>query len=389
MADTIKIGNLDINSFKVGGVDCSIYLGDTKLYPTPPTPSHDNIIEYTASSKLSETTTMSSAGLHTYAFSGTSGQLTITSHTFENGVGTIAFNGDVKRVGTYAFFRCSGATSITIPSSVSVFDNQPFWGCISLTDITIKATTAPTFNGLVFDNTNNCNINVPCDSLVDYASDSILYNYDWISRLKGISPCTNKVRYSDSGTTCHGYDLYQVVVLQSSTDNGSTWSYVSPVVTQEYLLEENSQSCGYVPPSTDCSEKLCGIDDTGNEFTIHDDGNNSLTQNDNISYHNPIEATVGNIISTIDERAFANCSQLTAVTIPDSVTSIGNNAFEHCDSLESVTVNAIQPPMLGVNVFSNTQIEYGNGWIYVPEESLMDYQSQWGNYQSQIQAIPT
>lgn len=29
----VKIGNLDISSFKVGGADCSIYLGDTKLYP--------------------------------------------------------------------------------------------------------------------------------------------------------------------------------------------------------------------------------------------------------------------------------------------------------------------------------------------------------------------
>lgn len=390
MADTIKLGNLDISSFKLGGADCSIYLGSVKLYPTeePPTPSHDNIIEYTASSKLSETTTMSSAGLHTYAFSGTSGQLTITSHTFENGVGTIAFNGDVKRVGTYAFFRCSGATSITIPSSVSVFDNQPFWGCTSLTDITIKATTAPTFNGLVFDNTNNCNINVPCDSLVDYASDSMFYNYGWISRLKGISPCTNKVRYNDSGTTCHGYDLYQVVVLQSSTDNGSTWSYVSPVVTQEYLLEGNSQSCGYVP-STDCSEKLCGIDTSDNEFTIFSDGTNELSINDNIQNYDPQEATVGDMIEMIEDNAFYNCQSLTSVTIPDSVASIGEQAFYNCRSLTSVTVNATTPPMLGENVFSSTPIEYGNGYIYVPEESLMDYQGQWNNYQSQIQAIPT
>lgn len=42
----IKLGNLDINSFKVGGADCSIYLGDTKLYPseepTPtPTPTYE------------------------------------------------------------------------------------------------------------------------------------------------------------------------------------------------------------------------------------------------------------------------------------------------------------------------------------------------------------
>ena len=41
----IKLGNLDISSFKVGSGDCSIYLGETLLYsgdtPTPPTPSYD------------------------------------------------------------------------------------------------------------------------------------------------------------------------------------------------------------------------------------------------------------------------------------------------------------------------------------------------------------
>ena len=39
MADTIKIGNLDISAFKVGSSDCKVYLGDTLLYPQsqPPT----------------------------------------------------------------------------------------------------------------------------------------------------------------------------------------------------------------------------------------------------------------------------------------------------------------------------------------------------------------
>lgn len=43
MADSIKIGSLDISSFKVGSDDCKIYLGDTLLYPqspTPPTPTY-------------------------------------------------------------------------------------------------------------------------------------------------------------------------------------------------------------------------------------------------------------------------------------------------------------------------------------------------------------
>ena len=37
MADTIKIGSLDISAFKVGSGDCKVYLGDTLLYPTTPT----------------------------------------------------------------------------------------------------------------------------------------------------------------------------------------------------------------------------------------------------------------------------------------------------------------------------------------------------------------
>lgn len=33
MADSIKIGSLDISAFKVGSGDCKVYLGDTLLYP--------------------------------------------------------------------------------------------------------------------------------------------------------------------------------------------------------------------------------------------------------------------------------------------------------------------------------------------------------------------
>lgn len=33
MADSVRIGNTDISSFKVGSEDCKVYLGSTLLYP--------------------------------------------------------------------------------------------------------------------------------------------------------------------------------------------------------------------------------------------------------------------------------------------------------------------------------------------------------------------
>ena len=42
--------------------------------------------------------------------------------------------------------------------------------------------------------------------------------------------------------------------------------------------------------------------------------------------------------TTIGEHAFANCTSLTSVTIPNTVTSIGEYAFYNCDRLTSVTI---------------------------------------------------
>lgn len=133
-----------------------------------------NIITYEASAKLAETTSEYSSGLHKNAFSGKSGQLTMTSHTFKNGIGTIEFDGDVTSIGGWAFNGCKGLTSVTIPDGVTSIGNQVFGGCTGmksitigsnvtsigyqafvsctgLTNITSLAATAPTINSYTFE----------------------------------------------------------------------------------------------------------------------------------------------------------------------------------------------------------------------------------------------
>ena len=48
----------------------------------------------------------------------------------------------------------------------------------------------------------------------------------------------------------------------------------------------------------------------------------------------------GQAVTSIGNYAFAYCTGLTSVTIPDSVTSIGNFAFAYCTGLTSVTIGS-------------------------------------------------
>ena len=115
-------------------------------------PKPMNIITYEATAKLTETTTFNMSGLHINAFSGKNGQLTMTSHTFENYVGTIEFDGDVTNIGYNAFNGCTGLTSVTIPDSVTSIESQVFYNCKGLTSITSLATTAPSITSKTFYN---------------------------------------------------------------------------------------------------------------------------------------------------------------------------------------------------------------------------------------------
>ena len=58
-------------------------------------------------------------------------------------------------------------------------------------------------------------------------------------------------------------------------------------------------------------------------------------------------------VTSIGDRAFLNCSNLTEVTIPDSVTSIGEHAFAGCYNLRSVSI-----PSESVIYYGNTFEEW-------------------------------
>ena len=75
----------------------------------------------------------------------------------------------ITKIGQMVFYLCQNLTSIDIPSTVTEIGSLAFYRCIALTSITINATTPPTLMDInAFDNTNNCPIYVPAESVTAY-----------------------------------------------------------------------------------------------------------------------------------------------------------------------------------------------------------------------------
>ena len=75
----------------------------------------------------------------------------------------------VTSIGESSFYFCSTLTNIVIPNSVTSIGNDAFWGCRNLASVTIQATIPPTLgNTTVFEQTNNCPIYVPAESVDAY-----------------------------------------------------------------------------------------------------------------------------------------------------------------------------------------------------------------------------
>ena len=133
----------------------------------------------------------------------------------------------VTSIGINSFGYCSSLTSITISSGVTSIGNGAFSNCTSLTAITCEATTPPTLGNYVFDDTNNCPINVPCASVSAYKTATNWSSYE--SRIQCEGPVDYKTKYftvilDEAGTITYSSTTAASQVVYYSTDDGTNWT---------------------------------------------------------------------------------------------------------------------------------------------------------------------
>lgn len=100
------------------------------------------------------------------------------------------------------------------------------------------------------------------------------------------------------------------------------------------------------------------------------------------------EIEIPSSVTTINYRAFSGCSNLKKVAFAGGslIKVIAENAFADCTNLSRVTINAKKPPSIQANTFTNVP----NTCVFeVPGDALAAYKSaaNWSALASQIVAI--
>ena len=113
---------------------------------------------------------------------------TIMDYTFTSctSLKTIELPSNLYLIRPGAFKGCSSLLSITIPESVMYIQKEAFYNCSSLTSVIVNCLTPPSGGGgpgsyLMFENTRNCPIYVPAESVDAYKASE-----DWKSYAKRI-----------------------------------------------------------------------------------------------------------------------------------------------------------------------------------------------------------
>lgn len=96
--------------------------------------------------------------------------ITIGAYCFSNckALTGVVFPSTLGSIENAAFVNCISLTTLSLPSSLISIGIGVFSGCENLTSITCNRTTPPTIGTNVFQNTNNCPIYVPAESVNAY-----------------------------------------------------------------------------------------------------------------------------------------------------------------------------------------------------------------------------
>ncbi len=261
-----------------------------------------------------------------------------------NSLGSITIPDSVESIGKYAFYSCESLDSITIPDSVDNIGGCAFRGCLNLESVKIGNSVESIGND-AFENCKSLqSITIP-DSVtsIGYLAFYGCTSLESLTIGKGVTSmgygafgnCTGLTEINFNATMMDDLtgepSIYSMFSLAGQNSTGITVNIGANVTKiPAYLFFPNKNSHPYY--SVGAAAKITSV-----VFASNSQCKEICASA--FAYCTHLQSiNIPDSVTSIGNSAFSGCTSLESIEIPNSVTSIGNSAFSGCTSLESIEI---------------------------------------------------
>ncbi len=249
----------------------------------------------------------------------------------ESGSENITIGRGVTEIEEYAFASNYNLKTVTIPNTVKVISTGAFNSCSGITDVYYEG-TKEMWENLTVDSVNSYLLNAtvhfgnveleeqPTPEEPVPPEDADLSQKCGDNLYWSFNEETGELTISGTGEMYDFSDRYE--------DNPAPWVDEFAGALKTITICEGVTSIGV------CAFAYCSyVTNISIPDSVTSIGNSAFIDCDDLE-----TVTIGNGVKHIGDGAFAHCYYLTDITIPDSVTDIGQDAFSGCYHLTSITM---------------------------------------------------
>lgn len=216
------------------------------------------------------------------------------------------YNGlPVTDIGPSTFFECTGLTGITIPEGITVIHANTFYGCTELKSVTLPDSVETIYRGA----------------------------FSKCTALKNVTLGKN-LTFIDQSVFASCTSLESITIPEGVTELGSSVFAGCTKLTQVSIPDSITQFGAM--SFSDCPNLIYNVYDNAKYL-----GNASspyLVLVESVS-KDISQCQIHKDTKIIHFSAFADCTRLTQIAVPDGVTAIDTYAFQNCTSLTDVTIS--------------------------------------------------
>lgn len=236
-----------------------------------------------------------------------------------SGIVEVKIEEGIEEICSNAFEKCSGLTNITIPKDVTNIGNYAFAGCSKLTNVTIPNSFMSIGNYAFYCCTSFTNIEIP-------------YRVESIGECT-FAGCANLISATIDGIKEIGRSAFSNCTNLATVTVGDWLSKIGSGAFDNTLWYDN-QPNGVVYVGK-VAYKYKGAMPYGTSIVIKE-GTQSIAEMAFANCSNLVSIAIPNSIDRICSRAFYKCSGLTNFEFPKGLRYIGYAAFEKCNNLTEI-----------------------------------------------------